>query len=120
MTTPRDRMPHGWPEGMPRTGPPGSPSGQARAATGPDRVREAIARDRGLYALGRRLTLCGEPDGTERRADQGERMTMTVIRDHVHQGIEQRSCARCGLPGDWHAGPVNRALYRFWRWLSRF
>lgn len=36
--------------------------------TGPDRVREAIARDRGHFAPSRPVTLCGTPDGTERRA----------------------------------------------------
>jgi hypothetical protein len=37
--------------------------------SGPDRVRLAIARDRGAFAPSQPLTLCGTPDGTERRAD---------------------------------------------------
>lgn len=36
---------------------------------GADRVREAIARDRGEYAPSGPVTLCGVPDGTELRAD---------------------------------------------------
>jgi hypothetical protein len=36
---------------------------------GPDRVREAIARDRGHYAPAQPVRLCGQPDGTELRAD---------------------------------------------------
>lgn len=37
--------------------------------SGADRVREAIARDRGHHAPSQPVTLCGAPDGTERRAD---------------------------------------------------
>ena len=36
---------------------------------GADRVREAIARDRGDFAPAHPVMLCGQPDGTERRAD---------------------------------------------------
>lgn len=36
---------------------------------GPDRVREAIRRDRGEYAPSGPVVLCGVPDGTERRVD---------------------------------------------------
>ena len=37
--------------------------------TGPERIREAIARDRGHYAPALPVPLCGQPDGTEVRAD---------------------------------------------------
>lgn len=47
MTTPRDRLPHGWPPGMPRTGPLNSPSGQARGR-GTERSQDQGA---GEYAL---------------------------------------------------------------------
>jgi hypothetical protein len=41
----------------------------SRELTGTERIREAIARDRGHYAPNRPVTLCGHPDGSERRAD---------------------------------------------------
>jgi hypothetical protein len=37
--------------------------------SGPERVREAIKRDRGGYAPQGHLTLCGTDDGTAVRAD---------------------------------------------------
>jgi hypothetical protein len=40
--------------------------------SGIERLRLAIRRDRGEFAPSRPLTLCGEPDGTERRADARE------------------------------------------------
>lgn len=51
--------------------PPGHtrPANAQPSVSGADRIREAIARDRGEFAPSQPVVLCGQPDGTERRAD---------------------------------------------------
>lgn len=43
-----------------------------RECTGPERIRASIARERSLYAPSAPVSLCGVPDGTERRVDAWE------------------------------------------------
>jgi hypothetical protein len=76
--------------------------------SGIERLRETIRRDRGGNAPGRPLVLCGEPDGTEVRAD-GQ-----PILDHAPKpgpAYWEWRCLVCSQRVDHHAGILAR-----WRW----
>lgn len=61
--------------------------------TGPERIREAIARDRGDFAPDQPVTLCGQPDGTEVRADaQPVRRVRTPLGERLAGLIQCPSC----------------------------
>jgi len=81
--------------------------------SGPDRIREAIARDRGHYAPSRPVTLCGTPDGTEHTvrewdelaAHRQERRTRPTYRHRTAERLAYAAqCPSClGL----RFGPVH-------------
>jgi hypothetical protein len=61
--------------------------------TGPERIREAIARDRGHFAFSQPVTLCGQPDGTEVRADaQPVREIRTPLAERLAGLVQCPSC----------------------------
>lgn len=75
--------------------------------TGIERVREAIARDRGHYAPSQPVTLCGTPDGTERTVAEWEglaaqRGRSTPLGERLIVRIHCPACLRFRWnPGHW-------------------
>jgi len=89
----------------------GHPDSQGRSEveplTGPDRVRAAIEHERGGRNAPRaRLTLCGEPDGTERRVDS--------YTEHAARERRWRDVGPTGLrpKRGWWARLRGRSTYR--------
>jgi hypothetical protein len=64
--------------------------------TGLDRIRRAIAQQRGEFAPQQPVTLCGAPDGTERRADSWERPS---VRLSARQRVAVRLADALVCPG---------------------
>lgn len=73
-----------------------------KSQSGPDRIREAIARDRGDFAPGHPVTLCGRPDGTEVRAD-----SQPIQEIHVSLGERVAGLVQCPSCLGLRFGPVH-------------
>lgn len=75
--------------------------------SGPDRVREAIARGRGHYAPAQPVTLCGQPDGTEKTVAEWDRLgpergPSTSLGERLIVFIHCPACLRFRWnPGHW-------------------
>lgn len=70
-----------------------------REITGIERLREAIRRDRGEFAPSGPVRLCGEPDGTEQRAEPVQRWRVCShrFRRRLRFWWWSRQCVWCGI-----------------------
>jgi hypothetical protein len=88
-------------------------SDDQRDISGIEALRQTIRQDRGEFAPSAPLALCGEADGTERRAD-GQQDASGPIMDHAPRPGPQYwdwRCLVCSQRVDDHAG-----LWARWRW----